>query len=238
MGAVSETGGDLRWRMLEAAERLLAASPEVDVATRAVCEAVGVGQPVLYRMFGDKAGLLAALADHGFEKYVAHKRALQATDDPVADLRAGWDQHIAFARENPAIYRLMFSPTLARQPDAPRTIADLLTATLERCAEVGALTLPPAQAAQIIQSATVGVGLAVLVRPDIYTDPKLSDRVRDAVLAAVLTEPAPRPPAADDRARTAVRLAVDLRRSAPATLGDEEGRLLLKWLDAIADDPA
>lgn len=235
MGGVSETADDLRRRMLEAAEHLLAASPDFDVATRAVCDAVGVGQPVLYRMFGDKAGLLAALADHGFEKYVERKRGLGISDDPVADLRTGWDQHIEYARANPAMYRLMFSPTLARQPEAPRTIFGLLLSTLERCAAKGLLVLPPAQAAQMLLSATIGVGLAVLVRPDVYTDPSLSDRVREAVLSACLTESARTSQDGDTTmASTAVQLAEQLRGAPVPTLGGEERQLLVKWLDTIA----
>ncbi len=41
-----------------------------------------MGQPVLYRLFGDKAGLLSALVDHGFDRYVQRKQALATTDDP------------------------------------------------------------------------------------------------------------------------------------------------------------
>ncbi|MFD7796651.1 hypothetical protein [Streptomyces sp. NPDC059759] len=46
--------------MIEAALRQLAGSLNQDVATRAVCEAVGVTQPVLYRLFGDQLGPLDA----------------------------------------------------------------------------------------------------------------------------------------------------------------------------------
>jgi AcrR family transcriptional regulator len=223
----------LRLRMLRAAEQQLSSSEEHDISTRVVCEAVGVGQPVLYRLFGDKAGLLAALVDHGFDRYVQRKRALAKTDDPVADLRAGWDDHIAFAVENPAIYRLMFSPTLTRQPEAPQVIFDLLNATLERCARNGALRVPAPLAAQRILSANIGVALAVLVRPDIYTDPLLSTAVRDAVLAACLDVPAPGA-AESGTGPVAIRLAAQLRESPPHDLGEEEQQLLLKWLGLLS----
>jgi AcrR family transcriptional regulator len=107
---------DVRTRLLEAAESLLDASPDRDISTRAVCEAVGVGAPMLYRLFGDKTGLLSAVVDHGFERYLATKRAAKPSDDPVADLRAGWDTHVAFALDHPAVYRLMFSPTFSEVP--------------------------------------------------------------------------------------------------------------------------
>ena len=85
-------------------------TPDGDVATRAVCEAAGVTQPVLYRLFGDKRGLLDALAETGLQRYAARKAELEASDDPSADLRRGWDDHLAFAREHAALYRLMFAP--------------------------------------------------------------------------------------------------------------------------------
>lgn len=220
--------------MLQAAEQQLAASSDHDISTRAVCEAVGVGQPVLYRLFADKAGLLSALVDYGFDQYVARKQAMEITDDPLKDLWAGWDDHIAFALENPAIYRLMFSPTLARQPEAPRTIFKLLGDTLERCARIGALLVTPEAAAQRILSANIGVALALLVRPDIYTDPAVSDSVRDAVFASCVSAPGVERGGAGT-GRTAIQLAAQLRDRPAAALGEEEQRLLLKWLDMLGE---
>jgi AcrR family transcriptional regulator len=107
---------DVRARMLEAAERLLIESGDHDISTRAVCEAIGVAQPILYRLFKDKNGLLHALVQNGFERYVQRKRALESTEDPVADLRVGWDDHLDFALTNGALYRLMFSPALPEVP--------------------------------------------------------------------------------------------------------------------------
>lgn len=218
--------------MLQVAELQLAASSENDVSTRAVCEAVGVGQPVLYRLFGDKAGLMKALVDHGYDRFIERKRHLAITDDPVADLRAGWNDHIAFAVENPAIYRLMFSPTLGPQISAPRALLDLLTGTLERCAQAGVLLVSPALAAQRIRAACTGVALAILSRPDLYSDPDLSDSVRDSVFASCIGVSV-QPPADRRLAGTAVQLAALLREGPASALGSEEQCLLLKWLDAL-----
>src|ERR1041384_4220655 len=117
---------DTRTQILEAAEKLLDASPDRDISTRAVCEAVGVGAPVLYRLFGDKKGLLSAVVDYGFERYLSGKRALVASDDPVRDLRDGWDSHVAFALAHPAVYRLMYSPAFENVPGAAKEALDLL----------------------------------------------------------------------------------------------------------------
>jgi AcrR family transcriptional regulator len=222
---------DTRKRMIAAAQKLLKASPDGDISTRAVCDAVGVGQPVLYRLFGDKNGLLGALVETGFDRYIARKQELEVTDDPVADLRHGWDDHMDFAITNAALYRLMFSPTFPQVPAPVARIFDLLKGNLERCAAVGKTKIPTAEAAQAILSANVGVALSVVSQPDRYSDPALSHRVRDAVFASCLDEPGGEDRAnADALVRSALQLEAQLKQQPTSTLGAEETALLLKWL--------
>ncbi|OLT17647.1 TetR family transcriptional regulator [Pseudonocardia sp. CNS-139] len=225
----------MRTRMLEAAEKLLDAAPDRDVSTRAVCEAVGVGAPVLYRLFGDKNGLLSALVDYGFDRYLATKRAAAPSADPVTDLRNGWDTHIAFAQAHPAVYRLMYSPDLAEVPSAAQEAIRILRTVLDRCAEAGRLRVEPAGAAQMIMSANIGVALSLISQPASYSDPDLSRRVRDAVQGAVLV-PADAPAGPGDAAlvTAALQLAAILRAHPPTTLAEPETALLLHWLDRLA----
>jgi AcrR family transcriptional regulator len=223
----------LRTRLLRAAETQLTASADGDIATRAVCEAVGVTQPVLYRVFGDKQGLLDALVDDGFDRYVERKRALRETADPVADLHAGWAHHMDFALTSPALYRLMFAPRPAALSTARQQIFDLLLATLVRCAAAGRLTTTPDAAAQTILSANVGVALNIINQPETYADPALHHRMRDAVFGALLTGgPEPeRPPAIADTAR---QLRAQIALAPPDRLIAEERELLKIWLDRLA----
>jgi AcrR family transcriptional regulator len=224
--------------MLEAAEKLLDASPDGDIATRAVCEAVGVGAPALYRLFGDKNGLLSAVVDYGFDRYLAAKREAQPSEDPVADLRDGWDTHVAFAKAHPALYRLMFSPSFAAVPSAAQEALRLLREVLVRCAAAGRLRVKPDAAAQMIMSANIGVALSLVTQPDSYTDPDLSHRVRDAVHAGLLVPDT-------DTSRPAVggqgglltaslQLSANLRTRKTA-LTEPETALLLQWLDTLAE---
>jgi AcrR family transcriptional regulator len=222
--------------MLEAAEELLDASPDRDIATRAVCEAVGVGAPVLYRLFGDKNGLLSALVDYGFDRYLATKRAARPSDDPVADLRNGWDTHVEFAKSHPAVYRLMFSPSFATVPSAAEEAMRLLREVLDRCAAAGRLRVETGVAAQMIMSANIGVALNLVTQPENYPDPELSRRVRDAVHAAVLVPDGPAVHAGGDEASlvvAALQLAAIVR-DRGSELGEPETALLLHWLDTLA----
>ena len=225
----------VRAALIEAAERQLTASTDGDIATRAVSEEAGVTQPVLYRLFGDMRGLLDAVADAGLERYALRKSRLEVTDDPVADLYAGWDDHMAFAAENPALYRLMFAPRPQSASTTYRRILELLEATLLRCAAAGALTTTPRQAAQLILPANIGVALGRIAQPALFDDPALSHRARDAVFAAVLTDPAA--PSGPDPVRAAARqLRSQLALSGTDRLEAVEAALLDRWLERI-DQP-
>ncbi|MER7567086.1 TetR/AcrR family transcriptional regulator [Streptomyces sp. NPDC048523] len=233
---------DAREKILTAATELLAGASAADVSTRAVCEKAGVGAPMLYRLFGDKAGLLAAVVDRGFERYLASKRAARPSADPVEDLKSGWDTHMRFALEHPSHYRLMYSPELTVPPAAAQEAHDLLHGILERCAAEGRLTVPPALATQMIMSANVGAALSMLTRPEQYTDMKFSQRLRDAVLDSV-TRPADTDTDTDvDAARddssvpaAAATLAARLRADLPPTLTTAESALLQQWLEELSE---
>ncbi|MEU6769584.1 TetR/AcrR family transcriptional regulator [Streptomyces sp. NPDC046853] len=231
-----------RERILRVAADLVARSADGDVSTRAVCEAAQVGAPALYRQFGDKQGLLSAVVDHGFDKYLATKRQREATADPVDDLRDGWDSHVDFALRNPNLYRLMNSPAMRTPPAAALESHQILTRDLERAAARGKLRLAPELAAEMIMSANVGVSLMLVARPGTFADRDLSRRVRDAVHAAVftpdVTEASPKA-AGDERDETqlpatAARLAALLEPSPPSALTEAEAALMTEWLDRLS----
>ena len=241
-----------RTRILQAATALLAESPSGDISTRAVCDAAGVGAPALYRQFGDKEGLLSAVVDNAFDKYLSTKRAATPSEDPVSDLRGGWDSHVAFAQANPSYYRLMHSTVVRTPPPAAAEAFRLLSVTLERCAAAGRLKVSVDLAAQMIMTANVGVALLTISQPRTYHDPDLSRRVRDAVHAAVLATPADperngngmpgggEPNDVDDQAETsrvAAGLAALLRRSPAESLSNGEATLMQEWLARLSDSP-
>ncbi|MGW2524793.1 TetR/AcrR family transcriptional regulator [Streptomyces sp. NPDC001617] len=232
---------DAREKILEAATDLLAEASVADVSTRAVCEAAGVGAPMLYRLFGDKAGLLAAVVDRGFGAYLASKRAARPSGDPVADLRSGWDNHMRFALEHPNHYRLMYSPELTVPPAAAQEAHALLHGILERCAAAGRLTVPPALATQIVMSANVGAALSMLTRPEQYPDPRFAERLRDAVLGSVTRPAAGEPAGRDGRDGrdtavpvAAATLAARLRAAQAPVFTPAESALLEQWLDRLS----
>jgi AcrR family transcriptional regulator len=227
---------DTRTRIMEAAEKLLEDAPDRDIATRQVCDAAGVGQPVLYRLFGDKDGLLRAVVDHGFDRYLATKRAARPSADPVKDLRTGWDTHVGFGLEHPALYRLMFSPRFDTVPEAAAEALGILRDVLVRCAQAGLLAADVDLAAQTIMSANVGVTLSLVTQPKAYADRALSHTVRDAVHRAVLVDDAAvaragREPAL---ATSANQVAALLDAADDVPLTGAEAALMRQWLATLA----
>ncbi|MEV5981883.1 TetR/AcrR family transcriptional regulator [Streptomyces sp. NPDC052114] len=174
-----------RERILDATAELLATKDALAISTRAICDRAKVGMPEIYRQFGDKQGLLTAVADLGFERFLANKRRNPLTDDPVADLRTAWDSHVAFALGNPHLYRLMFTPTGDARPQAIKEAQALLLSAVERCGAAGRLRTPAGLAAQSILSANVGVCLMALSFPERFGGLDISRSVRDAVIGKV-----------------------------------------------------
>jgi AcrR family transcriptional regulator len=219
--------------IIEAAAELIAQSPSGDVSTRAVCEAAGVQQPVLYRLFGDKDGLLAATVDHVWDQYLETKRAAEKSADPLQDLLAGWDSHVAFALAHPNAYKLMFAPALRSMPEAAQEALRILRAVLERLAAQGRMRIAPEIAARMIMTATTGVALGLIMRPALYPDTGLSTQVRDAMVQAILLDPAADTASGDARAAAATTLLSSLDDLTPQPFTSAESALLGQWLTQI-----
>lgn len=215
--------------ILKRAAELLAQSPNGDISTRTVCEAAGVGQPALYRLFGDKAGLLAAVADEVWGDYLSAKRTVTPSDDPLEDLRRGWDNHTAFALANPHAYRLLFGTALSTKPEGAAEAMRLLQSILDRVASSGRLRVDPADAARVVMAANTGVALALILRPDSYPDLAISVTTREATLGGLLAAG----PVAKGEASTvaATTLRAELEESTVFTAA--ENALLREWLGRI-----
>lgn len=205
------------------------------VSTRSVAAAAGIRAASLYQLFGDKDGLLAALAGHAFDRYLAEKHTLEHTDDPVEDLHRGWDAHVDFGLRHPASYLLMHGTDRpGRRPPAADAAQDLLVALLDRAAAAGRLRVPPGLAAQLLQAAVTGVTLTLIGTPDEDRDPEISTRTRETLVDSLTTEA----PAATEPGLAPRALALDAALTAadaPASpLSPTETALLHDWLQRLA----
>ena len=185
------TNTTVRTRIVEAAADLLANSAGADISTRAACEAAGVTAPTLYHHFGDKDGLLAAVVEFGWASFLESKRNIAAVvhQHVADDIRAGWDNHMEFARENPNFYKLMWSPGVAANSTAFRDAYQILYERMELGASRGQLRVSAERAAQMIMAATTGAALSAISQPGMYGDVSFATQLREAVIASVTVAP-------------------------------------------------
>ncbi|MCU1552333.1 MAG: TetR family transcriptional regulator [Glaciihabitans sp.] len=228
-------------RLLEATARLLA-EQGVGVSTRAICEAAGVTAPTLYHYFGDRDGLMQAVVAHGFANYLASKRALESSGDPIEDIRRGWIDHNDWGTSNPEFYSLMYGQVKPGHHAAAADEAEqLLVEKLEDAARRGLLRVAPAIAARLILAANVGMTLALIRQPDADFE-GVSDRLRESTLASVLdtsrsVQDAPPPPVSTIPV-AAIALKAALAADVVPALSLPESHLLDSWLDRLAAAPS
>ncbi len=225
---------DPRSRIVEAAARLLEEGGPDAVSTRAVSAAAGVQAPTIYRLFGDKQGLLDAVVVHGFETYLAEKTVRAESDDPVADLRLGWDLHVGLALSRPALYTLMYArPRGDGHSPAARAAFAVLAALIRRIAAAGRLRVGEDRAVGLVHAAGSGVALSLIAVPAAQRDPGLSDAAREAVVAAITTDAPVAPDPGPVGAAVSLRAALD----DVEVLTAAERALLAEWLDRVASGP-
>jgi AcrR family transcriptional regulator len=101
--------GDLRAALLAAAEVVLAERGVEGFTLRECARRAGVSHAAPAHHFGDVTGLLTAVATLGFETLTAFMRqARTGIDDPEGRLRAIGRGYVAFARQHPARFHLIF----------------------------------------------------------------------------------------------------------------------------------
>ncbi|WP_328387418.1 TetR/AcrR family transcriptional regulator [Nocardia sp. NBC_00416] len=230
-GTVS-TREQQRQRVIEAAADLLERAGRDAVTTRAVADMAGLQPPAIYRLFGDKDGLLEAVAEYGFAKFVAGKHAVLDPVDPIEDLRAGWDLAVEFGLSNPALYTLMYSEPAGTESAAFRAGLEILRGRIRRLAAGGWLRVDEQLAAGIIHATGRGAVLTWLSFPEANRDPALLTALREAMVTAITNER----PAIQDTGPAAAARALRANLPGETTLTSAEQRLLREWLDRLAGD--
>ncbi|MEU5938382.1 TetR/AcrR family transcriptional regulator [Micromonospora sp. NPDC047548] len=109
--------GDLRRALLDAAVEAMAESGPAALSLRDLARRAGVSHAAPAHHFGDKAGLLTALAAQGFDLLTD---ALRGAGDDLAETGVAY---VGFAVRHRAHFEVMFRPDLYRADDAEVTAA-------------------------------------------------------------------------------------------------------------------
>ena len=105
---MSEVRPNLKDALVREASVLLQQGMEA-VSLRRVATAAGVSPMAPYRHFPDKAALLGAVAEQGFEALRLRLEAADGTAQGRAALVAQGVAYVVFAQEQPVLFRLMFA---------------------------------------------------------------------------------------------------------------------------------
>jgi AcrR family transcriptional regulator len=100
--------GDLRRALVDAARRLLEAEGPSALSLRAVAREAGVSPAAPYHHFKDKAELLDAVAHEGWEMLEHAMAEAKTKVVGLQQLTALGIAYVCFARDNPALYRVMY----------------------------------------------------------------------------------------------------------------------------------
>lgn len=236
MIAATNARSDVRSKIVDVATRLLHEQGPSAVTTRGVAGGAGVQAPAIYRLFGDKDGLLDAVAEHVMATYMSAKAAVSqaasADDiDPLADLHAGWQSYIEFGVANPTLYALLSDPRRALRSPATQSGRHVLEARVHRVALTGRLQVSEQRAVDLIHAAGTGTVLTLLSTPPETRDLNLAEEMYEAALRQILIDA---PKSAENGPRAS---AITLRAIAPRldVLSDAERQLLAEWLDRAID---
>ncbi|MEC3952668.1 TetR/AcrR family transcriptional regulator [Nocardia sp. CDC153] len=161
--------GDLRATLLHAAAEQIAAEGIDSVSLRALAQRAGVSHAAPAHHFGNRQGLLTALAIEGFELLDAELRSA------TGDFREVAVAYIRFARHHPGHFDVMFRHDLLRSDDE-RLIAARTRAGGELRSGVVGLGISPAggPAAELAAWSLVH-GFATLWREGALVDSALGD---------------------------------------------------------------
>jgi AcrR family transcriptional regulator len=115
--------GDLRRTLIDSALSIVTEEQDWGFSLRELARRAGVSHAAPHSHFAEKRDLLIAVAAVGFARLRDRMlEAVQRLKRADKALTAAAQAYVAFATENPALYRLMFGPALA-DGDATRTAA-------------------------------------------------------------------------------------------------------------------
>ena len=95
-------------KIATAARRLLDKEGAEAVTMRRVAEAVGITPMAIYRHYPDRAALLKALADEGFDELAGTLKGRRFTGDLETRLAKMAELYLDHALDNPRLFELMF----------------------------------------------------------------------------------------------------------------------------------
>jgi AcrR family transcriptional regulator len=186
MSRVESAAATRRALLVEAARLLDAGGPDA-VTLREVGTRAGVSRGAPYRHFADKEGLLTAVAAQGWDLLADHMQEVRTRRrlSPDKKLRAALINVITLSREQPHLYRLMFTTPVGDPTAVVRAAQGMCDEFLAIVAAVVGGDHAERYAAILLTGVHGAVGLETsgLLRTDKWQT--TADELTDALLAFI-----------------------------------------------------
>jgi AcrR family transcriptional regulator len=184
--------GDLREALIKAGRAILEKDGVEALTLRACARKAGVSHAAPQHHFASISDLLAEIAATGFEDFVkALDRGAARSAVPVEKLKAMGQSYVAFARERPAVYQLMFG--VAAPLSSERLRAARIAAWKQLADAVSAVAGPDDKEAKAMQvwSAVHGFSMLVIGQqlPPVVNISQALKRVIDGLAPAIGAQP-------------------------------------------------
>ena len=184
--------GDLREALIKAGRVILEKDGVEALTLRTCARKAGVSHAAPQYHFASISDLLAEIAATGFEDFVRSlDKAAAHAPSPVERLKAMGQGYVAFARERPAVYQLMFGVTA---PLSSERLQAAKIAAWEQLAKLVTEAAGPADKeakATQVWSAVHGFSMLVISQrlPPIISIPQALNRVIDGLAPAIGARP-------------------------------------------------
>lgn len=166
--------GNLRAVLLEQGQQVLCSAGVEGLSLRKLGERAGVSRMAAYHHFGDKHGLLCALAARGFEELDALMMPLRQDRPSPQVLEEFVHSYLHFATSQPERYELMFGRQLWKQGQPSEELRRTAYATFKAYAQCMARLNPALSAREALRLAQASWatmhGLCRLQIDGIYLD--------------------------------------------------------------------
>lgn len=191
--------GNLRQDLILHGKEMLRSAGLAELSLRRLAAAVGVSQVAPAHHFGNKEGLLAAIAADGFRDLRAYRVAqLKPGMDARQRLRSLLLSYVRFATRNPALFQLMFAPQF-KTPElygeldraGSESYGMVAAATRDYLRDAGMPQVNPDEAARVAWMSVHGVATLILenrinpIGASRISPGKLAENTLDVVFAGL-----------------------------------------------------
>jgi AcrR family transcriptional regulator len=165
-----------REKILSVTAKIIATEGVDAASIRHVCEKAGVKAPTVYYYFTDKDGLMDAVINSAYEKYIKIHFDHVDNETPVKGLNKAWDIFFRFVEDNTELYHaIVIAHLRQRIPQKGFELFMSITEIFKKLEDKKKLKLPYMTSARIFYATSYGLALVYVSQ---NKNPNIKDHIR------------------------------------------------------------